>query len=70
MKAKKCDRCGLYYTENSKHSTFGRIHGGYITGLAFYSDSLGVDSVIDLCDDCLANFYGVFMAEPEADRLN
>ena len=59
MNIKLCDRCGSKIYASAKHPTRNRIHGGYITGIAYYCDcdcAGGVDTVADLCDNCLDDY--------------
>lgn len=69
MNAKICDRCGITYEKSSKHPTRGRIHGGYISGIAYYCDGFGgVDAVADLCDECLGDLLFDFMIFDETKQ--
>lgn len=56
MKVHICDRCGKIRTKSSKYPTNGRIHGGYIDGIA-YTNQGSVDAVSDLCDVCLDDLF-------------
>lgn len=56
--AKKCDRCGTYYDDNTKCEINNRkvigiktLHVSEANGGIFTSDA------IDLCDDCRRSFY-------------
>ena len=61
--ARKCDRCGIYYDNNTKHN-FGITilgHGIMATGITMNlsNDDKGIS--YDLCDGCLTNFYEKFL---------
>lgn len=47
MNAKKCDKCGVFYTHNHKVV----VDGMYMTGFTVISKSTNLRTV-DLCDDC------------------
>ena len=67
--AKKCDRCGNYYDENTKYFVeevgICKIH---ISGISTLQ-SLGImhpmntDTKYDLCDECLESFYNWLVCE-------
>lgn len=46
--ARKCDRCGKYYDENSRYN----LHGEKLIGIRFVSVTYKTER-FDLCDDCL-----------------
>ena len=49
--ARKCDRCGKYYDENSKYACgLGRAQ---VIGLRFETLNGNYSIKIDLCDECL-----------------
>lgn len=58
--ARKCDRCGAFYTDNKVKS----IDGKYITRIGLLNDAIIVKR-FDFCDECL-NEFDKFMNEPNA----
>ena len=48
--AKKCDRCGKYYTNSEKRYTVDGLYVGGITTLSIKGNSI---TKYDLCDDCI-----------------
>lgn len=52
MNAKICDRCGKIFVDND--NTKGRIT---ILGISLIIDRDYVETKIDLCSSCLADFY-------------
>ena len=67
MKAYICDRCGKTYTKNNKHETRRRIHGTYISGIAYVTKDFGNDACSDLCDDCIDDLFD-FMTYDESKQ--
>lgn len=53
-KARKCDRCGAFYTENKKNSKLSAV----VKGVAIIRDTRdnSVDRSFDLCDTCMDAF--------------
>ena len=71
MKAKKCDRCGKYYKENTmvkeKFDAFLGIVGHRNTGVKITSDDVKRNGKVKktefkfcLCDECMASFENWF----------
>lgn len=60
--AKKCDRCGRFYEQNStpfdKYGDTSNISGEKIiaTGITLCSTHMGQCKYFDLCDECLESF--------------
>lgn len=54
--AKKCDRCGKFYTGNS---TDNEIKGVSVTGIRIFAEADVVRNFVDLdlCDDCVFDLY-------------
>lgn len=60
-KAKQCDRCGMFYSDRKR----GRI--GYFIQVAVIRDKSIDISKIDLCEECLADFWD-FCEEKKHDK--
>ena len=69
--ARKCDRCGNYYDNNTKYNSISP-YTGYICGLTTLQ-SRGFDYdketclTYDLCDKCLESFYNWWGCENAMD---
>ena len=57
MKVYICDRCGEVYTDNKKFKTRGRINGSIISGVYLKSKYEEIDAAVDLCDECIKDFF-------------
>ena len=65
-KAKRCDRCGKYYVENSYRT--GLLNKDlFIVGFRYIWNDGDTGSIIDLCDDCQAKL-DKFMEMDENER--
>lgn len=59
--AKRCDRCGEYYDDNSRHRSVVRGEA-YVNGIkTTYGPMKNMDHCFDLCDDCLAELFDFLM---------
>ena len=69
-KARQCDRCGNFYTENCKHQPVKPIHKNYsICGIQTTLDyGMYWDEYYDLCDDCLEKLFA-FLNEYKEDEI-
>lgn len=65
MNAHKCDRCGKFYLMNEKYHPRGEKKAA-IEGLATYQ-RFGKPQYFELCDDCLEEFFEVYMKGSEAE---
>lgn len=63
MDAKKCDRCGKYFSE-STISCKGKFN---VAGVAFVGEDRWTDvsQAIDLCDDCIEELLKFLKIEKE-----
>ena len=59
--AKKCDRCGKYYTDKDKKFT---INGYSIYSIGLRTKQGYMELVYDLCDDCTKDLFHFLSNEP------
>lgn len=52
--AKKCDRCGVFYTENTRFPKKKGTYKATIDGACFTTTTNVYTDYFDLCDDCIA----------------
>lgn len=68
--AKQCDRCGNFYLNNTLHPTNGRRRECFVTGVATLSRDSSANKYIDLCDDCISDFWAFMNNEIDKIRSN
>lgn len=76
MQAKKCDRCGAFYTENktrcydNENRSREVVYGvAKVTSELIYGQPVTV-SQIDLCDNCLDSFDNWVKSGKTARKIN
>ena len=76
MEAKKCDRCGKFYTENKAYEIERNdpCVGGVVAGIATCDKNGYCNKYFDFCDNCLTDFFeflkGKEMSEEDVTLLN
>lgn len=64
--AKKCDRCGKFYTENTRFPKTVNISRSVLDGICFTTKNGHCVDYVDLCDDCIVKLKSFLNGtEPE-----
>lgn len=64
--AKKCDRCGKYYTENKAVKSNNGSNGSrHVGGIISIDNKSYMDARFDLCDECVVEFFEKFINQEE-----
>ena len=68
-KANMCDRCGAFYTENTRYPKAVTLCKTVVDGLCFTTRNGYSVDYIDLCDDCITKLK-VFLDGAELKEEN
>ena len=60
--AKKCDRCGNFYTSSTMHKTTVNTGKTVLIGMCFVTGNGHYIKYADLCDDCISDLM-VFLED-------
>ena len=67
--AKKCDRCGRYYDDESSKDKNFKVNGETVYQIALINASDGRICEYDLCDQCARDLFHWLCNEEETDVL-
>lgn len=65
--ARKCDRCGCYYDENTKHKVNASGQKTVISEVCTYTICETAYRLYDLCDNCIDDFFE-FMCNRQLEK--